>query len=149
MVDEQGNKYNSTYLKRARGLVEHGRARFLSERTICLTSPPYTKEEGIGMSFDNATCMPQQAVNASALTAFDIYEELKAIRIDKDHIFSALSTLEKVPSNDKCEAYGPLDIVGQAKAQAIQAIVACRETTNQKLIMLYEKMYSDIVLSER
>ena len=40
VVDEQGNEYKATYLKRAKGLVKHGRARFISENKICLACPP-------------------------------------------------------------------------------------------------------------
>lgn len=40
VVDEQGNLLEATYPKRAKGLVKHGRARFVEEQTICLTCPP-------------------------------------------------------------------------------------------------------------
>ena len=36
MIDEQGNEYEATYFKRAKGLVKNGRARFVNERTLCL-----------------------------------------------------------------------------------------------------------------
>lgn len=40
---------------------------------------------------------------------------------------------------------GSGDIGTQGKASAIADVVKCRETTNQKLISLYEKMYDKIV----
>ena len=40
VVDEQGNQYEATYPKRAKGLVKNGRARFVDEHTICLACPP-------------------------------------------------------------------------------------------------------------
>ena len=40
VIDEQGNEYEATYPKRAKGLVKHGRARFLSDDLICLACPP-------------------------------------------------------------------------------------------------------------
>lgn len=40
VIDEQGNEYEATYLKRAKGLVKKGRARFLSDNVICLACPP-------------------------------------------------------------------------------------------------------------
>lgn len=40
VVDEQGNEYEATYLKRAKGLVKKGRARFIEENKICLACPP-------------------------------------------------------------------------------------------------------------
>ncbi len=40
MVDDQGNEYEATYPKRARGLVKNGRARFVDENKICLACSP-------------------------------------------------------------------------------------------------------------
>ena len=40
VVDEQGNEYEATYPKRAKGLVKNGRARFVDENKICLACPP-------------------------------------------------------------------------------------------------------------
>ena len=40
VVDAQGNEYEATYPKRAKGLVKNGRARFVGENKICLACPP-------------------------------------------------------------------------------------------------------------
>lgn len=40
VIDEQGKIYESTYPKRAKGLVKTGRARIVDENTICLACPP-------------------------------------------------------------------------------------------------------------
>ena len=45
VVDEAGNVYEPTWPKRAKGLVKHGRARFVDENRICLTCPPDKTEE--------------------------------------------------------------------------------------------------------
>ena len=50
VVDEQGNEYEATYPKRAKGLVKNGRARFVSENKICLACPPNTILEDNVMS---------------------------------------------------------------------------------------------------
>jgi len=47
VIDEQGNLYESTYAKRAKGLVKTGRARFVDEQTICLVSVPENLEDNI------------------------------------------------------------------------------------------------------
>jgi hypothetical protein len=51
VVDESGKCYEATYLKRAKGLVKHGRARFIDENTICLACPPdnlkYTEDNSM------------------------------------------------------------------------------------------------------
>ena len=39
----------------------------------------------------------------------------------------------------------PGNVMGQAKAEALGAIVATRETTNQQILWLYEKMYDDMI----
>ena len=40
VIDEYGKRYESTYLKRAKGLVKSGRAHFGDEHIICLMCPP-------------------------------------------------------------------------------------------------------------
>ncbi len=45
VIDEQGNRYEATYPRRAKGLVKNGRARFVDEHTICLACPPYKSED--------------------------------------------------------------------------------------------------------
>ena len=50
VVDEQGNEYEATYPKRAKGLVKNGRARFVAENKICLACPPNENLEDNKMS---------------------------------------------------------------------------------------------------
>ena len=45
VVDENGTVFESTWLKRANGLVKKGRARWLDEKTICLACPPEQMED--------------------------------------------------------------------------------------------------------
>jgi len=45
VVDERGNIYEATYPRRAKGLVKHGRARFIDENTLCLARPPKKSED--------------------------------------------------------------------------------------------------------
>lgn len=46
VVDEQGNRLEPTYPKRAKGLVKKGRARYIDGKTICLIAcPPDTERE--------------------------------------------------------------------------------------------------------
>ena len=40
VIDAQGRTYETTWPKRARGLVKSGKARFVNENTICLTRSP-------------------------------------------------------------------------------------------------------------
>lgn len=52
-------------------------------------------------------------------------------------VIGAIGQLERV---DQCGDAAGLE----AKAAALGDIVRCRETTNQQLIKLYEKMYQDL-----
>jgi len=44
----------------------------------------------------------------------------------------------------KLKSVGPGDIGTEEQAKAIGEIIKARETTNQKLLALYEKMYDDL-----
>lgn len=91
VVDEQGNEYEATYPKRAKGLVKNGRARFLDESTICLACPPDTVMEDIIMkntketgaevivndTTDEVTAVQQQA-QAAAEEAVSYEEAFEA-----------------------------------------------------------------------
>ena len=130
VVDEQGNTYEATYPKRARGLVKKGRARFVSESMICLVRPPKVEEKRM----------------SNMVTIEKIFEQLNKI-VDSNEFFErALHTLASMTSaNIPTDSYAPGDIAGQARAQAVADICKQRETTNQQLIRFYEKMYDDMM----
>lgn len=71
------------------------------------------------------------------------YETIQRLmsQIQEDHMHTqkALDMLEKLPAQPV-----PGDIAGQAKANAAMDIVKVRETTNQKLLEAYIKMYDDL-----
>lgn len=126
VIDAFGNVYQSTYPKRAKGLVKKGRARFVDANTICLMCPPDTREE-----FTMSTSMN--------LTAAQIFEELQKIRQDTAHIQLAMEKLEKVPTGTEQDT-----AVCRSKIEAVSSVAKEREKTNQALIKLYEKMYDDV-----
>ena len=160
VVDEQGNQYEATYPKRAKGLVKNGRARFIDENTICLACPPNTKLEDRKMSeytMESANNVPAEnghgkvmeavanLLNVKAeqqssdkLTMGYVLGKIEEISTDRSYITAAISELGKMKSG------GPGDIGTEEQAKAIGDIVKARETTNQKLIALYEKMYDDL-----
>ncbi|MBQ8267631.1 MAG: hypothetical protein IJZ21_04525, partial [Clostridia bacterium] len=66
-----------------------------------------------------------------------VLEQIEKIQNQTDHIGMSIAALgNMVPSQN-----GP-DI--SEKAESIATVVKCRETTNQKLIAFYEKMYEDL-----
>ena len=130
VVDEQGNTYEATYPKRARGLVKKGRARFVSESMICLVRPPQMEEKRM----------------SNTITLEMILEQLNKIVESTAFFENALQSLINMNSSNVPMSPGaPGDIAGQARAQAVADICRARETTNQQLIRFYEKMYDDLM----
>ena len=161
VVDEQGNKYEATYPKRAKGLVKNGRARFIDENTICLACPPDIDLEDKTMSenkkvnsvdnnnMPNNPTPPKRGAEAPAnlpaekqcsekLTMDYLLGKIEEISLGQAFLTDAISELGKMKSG------GPGDVGTQEQAKAIGEIIKAREATNQKLITLYEKMYDDL-----
>ena len=136
VVDEQGNYYEATYPKRAKGLVKNGRARFIDENTICLACPPCDMEDN-NMS-NNTENMAVETKSAGKLTMDYVLEQIEKIATETEYLHNAISELSKTNS---C---GPGDVGTQEKAHALGEIVTSREHTNQRLLSLYEKMYDDL-----
>ncbi len=135
VTDEQGNLYEATYPKRAKGLIKHGRARFVDEDTICLTCPPDKISE--------ETAMSEQLNSQFVLEPAEILKRIEEIQNDNGHIYQALSTLEKIPSIRSDVPGAPEDSAGCAKARAIAEIVKIREATNQKLLDFYMSLFRE------
>ena len=121
VIDMQGNVYEATYPKRAKGLVKKGRARFVDENTICLACPPEQTEER----------------NVSA-NNFDtelsyIYAKIDEICAESERLYAAMA-----------------DLRGMTEAQSMAAshMVTARETTNQRLIALLEKRMDQLFRPE-
>ena len=68
-----------------------------------------------------------------------ILSQIEKIQQDNEHIFKAISVLDSLVLDD-----GVGDIANQARCEAIRDVAVHRETTNQKLIAFYEKLYDDI-----
>ncbi len=142
IVDNNNVIYGATYPKRARGLVKKGRARFIDENTICMPRPA-----GITEDSDMSEIQKKQ----EATTAAEIKPETPVLSIEyllvqiakiadqADYINGVISELRQMETGTMCG-----DIAGQSKAAALSDVVKCRETTNQQLLRLYEKMYDDL-----
>lgn len=136
VVDEQGNYYEATYPKRAKGLVKNGRARFIDENTICLACPPCDMEDN-NMS-NNTENMAIDTKPTEKLTMEYVLGQIEKIATETEYLHNAISELSKTNS------VGPGDVGTQEKAHALGEIVTSREHTNQRLLSLYEKMYDDL-----
>ena len=136
VVDEAGKVYEPTWPKRAKGLVKHGRARFVDENKICLTCPPDIKTEETHMS--NTSIFGE-------MTVADILMRINNIINQTGYITTAFESLVQMGDGDSGDCGAPGNIMGKAKAEAVAEVVRARETTNQQILRLYEKMYDDMI----
>ncbi len=162
VVDEQGNKYEATYPKRAKGLVKNGRARFIDENTICLACPPENeledkimsenkKVESINNNTSNNNEAPKENAEATAKLLNSIAEQ-HSEKLTIDYILGKLEEIslgqafatDAILELGKMKSGGPGDVGTQEQAKAVGEIIKAREATNQKLIAFYEKMYDDL-----
>ena len=137
VVDTFGNRYEATYVKRAKGLVKHGRARFIDEDTICLVRPPDITED-IEMA-DTEKIVQEEAKASGRYTLDYALEQLEKLAADDGCIAEAVKAIKAIEP-----AKGPGDIAGANKAESIAKVIQCRETTNQKLIDFYTGMVNDL-----
>ena len=159
VVDEQGNEYEATWPKRAKGLVKNGRARFISDNKICLACPPDINLEDDIMSdkmiYEAGMEMVQQAgAAARQIDALPMAEErpsmgyilrqMEKILEQKDYLHEAIASLSKMADGDTGDCGAPGNLLGQAKAHALRDVVVHREATNQQMLKMYEQMYFDL-----
>ena len=73
-----------------------------------------------------------------------LLQQIAAIQSDTEYLKEGLNQLTEMGVGDSGEPGSPGNIMGQAKAEALQSMIMGRETTNQQLLRLYEKMYDDL-----
>lgn len=129
VVDEKGNEYEATYPKRAKGLVKNGRARFIDENTICLACPPNQILE------DNKV-----KNNNTELNMEYVLSRIDQILEEKEYIKEAIDSINNMKLNTSPEG-GRGDM---ARAAAISAAIQARETTNQDILKMLNKMYDNL-----
>ena len=165
VIDELGNRYEATYPRRAKGLVKNGRARFLSENMICLACPPNSNDlEDHIMTDMNKTetavhtsTPPKQAPSPVAPSSSVEYSipyilaQMAAIQGDTAYIHDALNSLTGVISDTETGRdinLGPGAVMADdprsSAADAVKHIVISRETTNQQLLRMYDKMLTHL-----
>ena len=131
VVDEQGNKYEATYPKRAKGLVKNSRARFINENTICLACPPneYLEDNKMENKLENK------------LTEREIFEQIVSLQkqLAENSNFS-LHRLEDTISS----LCSDNDEVNVEQISEICNVFSQREHNIRLLIDLYNKMYDDV-----
>jgi len=145
VVDEYGKKYGTTYLKRAKGLVKQGRARFLARNMLCLACPPdQNLEDNImveqtieNMVTENKEENMAQEDFAAAGSKYSVeycLEQIERIGHQTEYLDQVIAELRQLDNDNSCVQ----------KAIALSDIVKSRETINQQMLQFYEKMYDDL-----
>lgn len=137
VVDEKGNKYETTYPKRAKGLVKSGRAHYIGENKICLLRPPNLKLEDNDMSSNKNT------------EKFTIDYVLKQIENVQGQFLDLKNTINNIGCVEDSDRTGEEnttvhDEVAIKKVTALTEVFHHREESLQKLLELYSKMYDDL-----
>ncbi len=158
VTDEQGNTYQPTYLRRAKGLVKHGRARWMDDNHICLTCPPeqITEISEDDMSENQVSYIKEQIeflkaeLNREVPTNLDsVYQPDAAARIEESRNGMRKKILELMdrlaspqreePQQQDTQYYRSLleRIVGDTAAldAAKEAICECDEDETRQAII--------------
>ncbi len=128
VVDEQGNEYEATYPKRAKGLVKNGRARFVDENKICLACPP-------------DRILEEENMEENRLTAKEIFVQLTILQ--KQLTENSNTSLHRL--GDAITSIGEEESdVRYEQVAEVCDVFKTRELTLLKMLEMYEKMYDDI-----
>ena len=136
VVDEQGNEYEATYPKRAKGLVKNGRARFVDENKICLACPPdkileenNTNELTAKEIFAQITLLQKQLTDENAMPLYHLSNAVEAIAGTEEDVDATAGKEQQITE--------------------VCSVFKARETTLLKLLEMYEKMYADIQIAKK
>ena len=93
-------------------------------------------KEFIVNEMEETTAMPT-AVPENPTVGY-VLGQIEKIMSDTDYLHRVITELGNTQSG------GPGDCGASERAQALGHVVACRETTNQRLIDFYQKLYEDL-----
>ena len=141
VVDENGTVFESTWLKRANGLVKKGRARWLDEKTICLACPPEQMEDDgmenrLQTEVKTERSTENENANPGGMTVESLLNRMDAVRQEMLSMKELARTMEAIANQ------GGEDDAGHIAEATSQAFIA-RETTCQQQLRFLERIYSD------
>lgn len=170
VVDEQGNEYEATYPKRAKGLAKNGRARFVDENKICLACPPdklimedkimtdnnqsiideakaaaesaaeYTK--AFEAEFAKQTKIEPEKSTAAVAGKYTLDYALEQLeRVREESSAFAIETMQKI---GEIKSGGPEDIGAQAAGNALRTLIEGQEQVYRRMLDFYTKIIYDL-----
>ena len=124
VIDEQGNKLESTYPKRAKGLIKNGRARVVDENTICLVDLP------------KHIILEENKMNNNNINL----EENKEVKIDLAYIMNKIDEITKM----NLDLINNQDFGEMACVPGTKTPVQCICETNNKMIEFLQEIYKSL-----
>ena len=150
VVDSQGNEYEATYPKRAKGLVKSGRARFVGENKICLACPPDIYLEDNKMSENINTNVEQKTAE---LTKSEVWAQIIKLQDQLASLKDTFSALIDISDTNEFEDGDAIESVITEvvlnKTKVINAIFSEREATLNSLLDFYKIVYNDLYQQEK
>ena len=125
VIDEQGNKLESTYPKRAKGLIKNGRARVVDENTICLVDLP------------KHIILEENKMNNNNI---NLQEKYKEVKIDLAYIMNKIDEITKINS----ELVSNKDLTVMSVVPGAKNPVQCICETNNKMIDFLQDIYKSL-----
>ena len=125
VIDEQGNKLESTYPKRAKGLIKNGRARVVDENTICLVDLP------------KHIILEENKMNNNNINL----EEKKEVKIDLVYIINKIDEITKM----NLELVSNKDLADMSVVPGAKNPVQCICETNNKMIDFLQNIYKELL----
>lgn len=129
VIDEQGTEYETTYPKRAKGLVKNGRSRFIDEHTICLARPPVHRLE------------TKQMEQNQSLTEREIF--LQIAQLQKQLTENSQSSLHRL-SDAISSLLDDGNLTLPDHVAEVCNVFAAREATFSEMLAFYRKLYDDV-----
>ena len=141
VVDNTGTVYESTWLKRANGLVKKGRARWLDEKTICLACPPEQMEDNRMENSKQTEVITEHTAETEnaglgGMTVESLLNRMDAVRQEMLSMKELAGTMEAIANQ------GGEDDAGHIAEATSKAFIA-RETTCQQQLRFLERVYND------
>jgi len=137
VIDEQGNEYEATYPKRAKGLVKQGRARFIDESTLCIACPPSINLEDKNMSDINdprsngPRPIPELSGVIDRSSLDKVLNSIENLINNTSYINEALNCIRDIDEDEEWKEH---------KTNAMLEVIRARENTNKEALHVLEKL---------
>lgn len=128
VIDEQGNKLESTYPKRAKGLIKNGRARVVDENTICLVDLP------------KHIILEENKMNNNNINL----EENKEVKIDLVYIMNKIDEITRM----NLDLINNQGLANMSVVPGTKNPVQCICETNNKMIDFLQEIYKSLLPKE-